>query len=157
MSDCLFFGCWNQPGHYLVGPGGRRAGIRHELSYALSRELDGQFAPKRASDGSIIIGDFHDSKDWPRYIRHRNAVECPQGQFLRHELRGYTLIQWWDRCQGDDRGACNSTVLLEGVHSSAEMLAALAEHFPHVLANLKRAGVELVEIAPLSDPTKEQP
>jgi hypothetical protein len=74
------------------------------------------------------------------------SEEYQQGQFLRHELLGFTALQWFDRCQGDIRGACNSTILLEGVHTSEEMLAALAEHFPHVLENLKRAGVELVEV-----------
>jgi len=79
------------------------------------------------------------------YVR---ADEYPQGQFLRHELdNGFTVLQWWDRCQGDSRGACNSTILLEGKHTTEELLAALAEHFPHVLENLKRAGVELVEVS----------
>lgn len=140
----LYFGCWNQAGHYLVAPGGGRPVLSHEESYALSRELDGAFAPKRKRGGPIVWGDTRDPSDWDRY----NATECPQGQFLRHEIRGYTLIQWWDRCQGDTRGACNSTVLLEGVHTSERMLGALAEHFPHVLENLKRAGVELVEVTP---------
>jgi hypothetical protein len=73
--------------------------------------------------------------------------ECPQGQFLRHVLpNGFTAIQWWDRCQGDGRGACNSTVLLEGTHTTPEMLEALYAHFPHVAENLKRAGVQLVEV-----------
>jgi hypothetical protein len=79
----------------------------------------------------------------------RDSGECPQGQFLLHHgVHGYTLIQWWDRCQGDTRGACNSSILLEGDHTSEEMLAALREHFPHVLANLERAGVALVEVTP---------
>lgn len=69
------------------------------------------------------------------------------GQSLLHHLdTGFTAIQWWDRCQGDTRGACNSTVLLEGKHTAEEMLAALREHFPHVLANLEKAGVKLVEV-----------
>lgn len=140
----LYFGCWNQAGHYLVGPGGRRPALPTDERYALSRELDGGFAPKRKGGGPIVWGDTRDPSEWDRY----NATECQQGQFLRHELRGYTLIQWWDRTQGDTRGACNSTILLEGVHTSAEMLTALAEYFPHVLENLKRAGVELVEVTP---------
>jgi len=95
--------------------------------------LDSKFAPQRDRGGPITFGE-------------RWLDECPQGQFLRHQLLGYTLIQWWDRCQGDKRGACNSTVLLEGEHTTEEMLAALALHFQHVLENLKRAGVELVEV-----------
>lgn len=36
--------------------------------------------------------------------------------------------------------------LLDGEHPTDEMLAALAEHFPHVLANLHSHGVQLVEV-----------
>lgn len=100
------------------------------------------FAPQLSRSGKIVFGDTRNHRDWERY----NASECPQGQFLRHTFHGYTLLQWWDRCQGDKRGACNSTVLLEGEHSTEEMLAALKEHFPHVLANLEKAGVQLVEV-----------
>jgi len=74
------------------------------------------------------------------------AQECPQGQFLLHVLdNGFTAIQWWDRCQGDTRGACNSTVLLEGQHTAEEVLAAAREHFPHVLENLERGGPPIPE------------
>ncbi len=76
-----------------------------------------------------------------------DSTEFPQGQFLLHYLdTGYTAIQWWDRCQGDTRGACNSTVLLEGRHTAHEMLAALVKHLPHVLDNLTKAGIALVEV-----------
>jgi len=142
---CLYFGCWNTAGHYLVGPGGGSPDLPAQLRYDLSRKLDGAFAPKRTRGGRIVWG--HIDYNAPSYREMRDAEECPQGQFLRHQLLGYTLIQWWDRCQGDKRGACNSTVLLEGEHTTAEMLGALAIHFPHVLENLKRAGVELVEVS----------
>lgn len=149
MTDrCFYFGCWNTAGHYLVGPGGRRTGLPDGLAYRLSEQLNSLFAPKLAQDGSIIFGRHDDSKDWARYSKFRGSEECPQGHFLRHELLGFTLIQWWDRCQGDERPNCNSTILLEGIHTSEEMLAALAEHFPHVLANLEKAGVKLVEVQP---------
>ncbi len=100
------------------------------------------FAPQRKSGGPIVFGDNRNHRDQDRY----NATECPQGQFLRHRFGKWTLIQWWDRCQGDKRGACNSTLLLEGEHTTEGMIAALKEHFPHVLENLEKAGVELVEV-----------
>ena len=76
------------------------------------------------------------------------ARECDQGLFLLHVLdNGFTAIQWWDRNQGDTRGACNSTILLEGVHTSAEMvLAAGKATFPHVFENLAKAKIELREV-----------
>jgi hypothetical protein len=105
--------------------------------------LDGCFAPRLTRDGKVVYGlPYHGKSSWEL----NESNECPQGQFSRHAHRGYTLIQWWDRCQGDGRGACNSTILLEGDHTTEEMLTALVEHFPHVLANLKRHGVELVEV-----------
>lgn len=135
----LFFGCWRRPGHYLVGPGGRNGGLSNGEAYGLSNELDGGFAPKLTRGGKIIFGDTKsNSRDWDRY----NA----QGQFLRHQHRGYTLIACWDRTQGDTRGACNSTFLLEGEHTSEEMVKAFGEHFPEQLENLTRAGIELVEV-----------
>ncbi len=131
----LFFGCWNEAGHHLVQPGGRQVTwLSAEERYRLSRELDGAFAPQRTRNGRIFCA------------HGASAQECPQGQFARHQHAGYSLIAWWDRCQGDTRFNSSSTVLLEGEHTSEELLAALAEHFPSVLENLRRNGVELVEV-----------
>jgi hypothetical protein len=143
---CLYFGCWNGPGHHLVGPGGdRQTLLSNDAAWSLECKLDGCFAPKRKRGGELAWG--HADPDVRPYDYELSyAAEYPQGQFLRHKLDGFTLIQWWDRCQGDTRGACNSTILLEGEHTTEEMLAALAQHFPHVLENLKRHGVELVEV-----------
>lgn len=149
---CLFFGCWNKAGHFLFVPGGRSAysaGLGTQFEYYGDHvHLDGTLAPRRYKRGGglcwVGMGATKDARDRIGY----DSEECSQGQFLRHELdTGVTAIQWWDRCQGDSRGACNSTVLLEGRHSSAEMLAALFAHFPHVVVNLERAAVALVEVA----------
>lgn len=145
MSTCLYFGCWNTPGHFLVGPGGGRTGLSNDLAHWLEWNLDGMFAPKLKRGGALAWGRANpDARpfDYDLY----GAEECPQGQFMRHKLSSFTLLQWWDRCQGDGRGACNSTILLEGEHTSEEVLAAGREHFPHVFENLKRHGVELVEV-----------
>lgn len=149
MSDCLFFGCWNEPGHYLVGPGGysvyKELGDRPSY-YGAQRHLDGTLAPRKEKYTGKIVWSGQASQDRRHEVEYRSE-ECPQGQFLLHVLdNGYTAIQWWDRCQGDKRGACNSTVLLKGVHDSATMIAAAREHFPHVIENLKKAGIELVEV-----------
>lgn len=149
MDDrCLFFGCWNTPGHYLVGPGGHSPVLPTDEAYELCRRLDSCYAPRVGSGGSVCWLAAAPDREVDRsgFWRVYNAAECPQGQFMRHRYGRWTLIQWWDRCQGDTRGACNSTVLLEGEHTTEEMLAALAQHFPHVLENLKRHGVELVEV-----------
>ncbi len=143
---CLFFGCWGRPGHHLVGPGGSRVVGQSDLpnseAYDLCNALDSGFAPRRTSSGLIVFGLATFGMGW----EIRTAEELPQGQFLRHRHGRWTLLQWWDRCQGDTRGACNSTVLLEGDRTTGECLAALRTSFPEVVANLDRHGVELVEL-----------
>ncbi len=152
MSDrCFYFGCWGTPGHYLFTPGvrSRDHDSRRIEYYATGLHLDGTLAPRRLREyyGGGICWTGQDQQQ--RSQLQSNSSECPQGQFLLHHLaNGFTAISWWDRNQGDTRSACNSTILLEGEHTTAEMLAALALHFPHVLENLKKAGVELVEAAP---------
>lgn len=147
---CYFFGCWNQPGHYLHGPDGK---WDHRLEYynngAGRVHLDGTLAPRKHRYTGQLCWVSQGGEESGRRRIEYDSSEYPQGHFLRHVLNtGFTAIQWWDRCQGDTRGACNSTILLEGQHTSEEMLAALAKHFPHVLENLKRHGVELIEVKP---------
>jgi hypothetical protein len=146
---CFYFGCWNRPGHYLHAPGGHVSWQEQVTLFGNGFHLDGTLAPRKNSAGQVfwvaLAKDDDNNRERFRYA----GSECPQGQFLCHVLdNGFTAIQWWDRCQGDTRGACNSTILLEGEHTAEEMIAALEEHFPHVLANLKRGGVELVQVTP---------
>ena len=151
MSDrCFFFGCWNDAGHYLFVPGGGSAfqvvGKETEHIQHYSKgvwHIDGTLAPRRFQHTGEITWLGEHEKDAYYRIESKSA-ECPQGQFLLHHLdNGFSAIQWWDRCHGDTRGGCNSTVLLEGVHTSEEMLAALKQHFPHVLENLARGGPDI--------------
>jgi hypothetical protein len=150
MSRCYFFGCWNTPGHYLVGPHGARVDHREGAKVELFGDqlhLDGSLAPRKYHPryGTGLCWNAQSKPNGQR-IEYQSE-ECPEGQFLRHVLpNGFTAIQWWDRCQGDSRGACNSTVLLEGEHTTEKMLEALRVNFPGVVENLKRGGVELVEV-----------
>jgi hypothetical protein len=155
----FYFGCWNQPGHGLHRPGGASVGRdSHDLEFCggvdgegYRTHLDSALAPRKRTKGRGKIGALcwlaqGAIKDERLRIGY-DSEEYPQGQFLRHFLtNGYTAIQWWDRCQGDTRGACNSTLLVEGERTCAEMLEALRTYFPHVVDNLTRAGVQLVEI-----------
>ncbi len=145
---CFYFGCWNDPGHYLWLPGGRKH-YGAATYYGSRVHLDGTLAPRRLRRTGALCwqgqGPDSDARERIGY----DSEECPQGQFLRHVLdSGFTAIQWWDRCQGDTRGACNSTILLEGEHDTPRMLEALRVNFPHVLENLTRAGIELIEVLP---------
>lgn len=149
MADrCFYFGCLNQAGHYMHGAGAGSWSERERFSYFGDHvHIDGSLAPRKDHGQLVWSGKG-------ATLRERQGIswrseEFPQGQFLRHDLDiGFTAIQWWDRTQGDTRSACNSTILLEGKHTSEEMIAALKEHFPHVLENLTKAGVQLVEVFP---------
>lgn len=158
MSDeprCYYFGCIDGPGHYLHGP---TATDRQRIEYYGGHRhvhIDGTLAPRRLRHGPLIwTGQGATHQERQRLAT--NSEECPQGQFLRHELdTGFSAMQWWDRTQGDRRGACNGTLLLEGKHPTASLLAALAAHYPSVLANLTAARVSLVEVFPAS-PSHEE-
>ena len=142
-----YFGCWNEAGHFLHADWGARAWEASRTVEYCNRErtchLDGSLAP-RVDNNTGAIGCYFlagKTRDARQHYAFYRSEECPQGQFLRHVLTtGFTAIQWWDRNQGDERGACNSTVLVEGEHTTEEMLAAMREHFPHVLENLEAGG-----------------
>lgn len=138
---CLYFGCWGIPGHRLVVRGDRPCPLSVSESWDLQSAIDGHFAPRKANGGAIVRGVGVHFRSIPNPV-----PECPQGQFLRSRHGRWTLIQWWDRCQGDAQPGSNSTILLEGERTTKELLAALHEHFPEVLANLNRHGIELVEV-----------
>jgi hypothetical protein len=150
-TRALFFGCWNEAGHFMWSPGGGRPRRSDDVEYAAPGvHLDGSLAPRNWKSTYYGVGLCWQAQGETREKRDRigyNSNEYPEGQFLRHFLpNGFTAIQWWDRHQGDSRGACNSTMLLEGEHTTEEMLAALRQHFPHVVANLERGGISLVEV-----------
>jgi hypothetical protein len=156
MSDeprAYFFGCWGEPGHFMHTPGGRRLYDARWCYLPLPgnnrAHVDGSLAPKRYRD-SAGISCFWLEAQTNKRTQHYSGEECNQGEFLRHVIDfsdgRFTVISWWDRQQGDTRGACNSNFFLEGEHTSEEMLAALQHHFPHILENLKKGGIELVAV-----------
>jgi hypothetical protein len=109
------------------------------------RYPDGSLAPRRLKrDPSKIVwalqGKFSD-------ITYASD-ECPQGYYLIHHINGFTFMSWWDRNQGDERGACNSTFILEGTHDAVKMFDELVVHFPHVVENLRKANIPLRQVVP---------
>lgn len=89
-----------------------------------------------------------------------DTIELDQGLYLVHHSvpdramrtgRGgqmWTVMSWWDRCQGDTRGACNSSLVVPEQHSlnGDEMIMLLQNTFPQAVINLKNHGVTLREV-----------
>lgn len=157
-AKCFYFGCLKSDGHFLYAPDGRTF-WNDLLDHVGEVHIDGTLAPRKVRIGSKLYYSLEHSSQpvWQamgesREDRDRlshDSSECPQGQYLLHVLaNGFTAIQWWDRCQGDRRGASNSTILLSGVHTAKEMLAAGKEHFPEVFERLEKAGVKLINVTP---------
>lgn len=146
----LFFGVWGVAGHHLLGPGGAwfkgsdAITMYRAVEPESRRHIDGTLAPRLRHGQILWSGAFpRESRTGYGY----DSIEAPQGQFLRHFLtNGYSAIQWWDRQQGDGRGACNSTILMPGDHTSAELLEAGRRDFGRVFDNLAKAGIPLVEV-----------
>jgi hypothetical protein len=154
-TECFYFGSLQGDGHFLYSSSGHRAS--NSLAVVDGCSIDGSLAPRRIRYGSRSYYNREDPSPpvcWTlqagREDRNRlayDSAECVQGQFLLHALpNGFTTIAWWDRCQGDSRPGSNSAILLRGVHTAEEMLAAGKQHFPLVFRRLERAGVVLVDV-----------
>ena len=154
----FFFGCWNEPGHFWYMPGGALVATKDEPPIAC---IDGGWAPRRWKSGLTMYRNLvhHPPICWiaegsrpdDRRQIHHDTEEWPQGTFLLHRFSGdLTLISWWDRCQGDTRGHCNSNFVLvdDGKPSAGRMIAELVAAFPHVYQNLMTHNVQLVEARP---------
>ena len=151
MSDSprsYFYGCWNGPGHFMFrGNTSRDPQEENRLHYFDDYvHLDSNLAPRHHPRmGLIWCGQFKTREE--RQRMQYASEEYPQGKFMRHYLStGFTALQWWDRCQGDSRGNCNSTILLEGRREVSQVLGALEKYFPHVIRNLDSHGVKLEEV-----------
>lgn len=158
MTDprAWWHGCWLEPGHHLFdrsGDSGRSMDpcpARSGLDEA--HWLDGGLAPRRIRIGTQfqvmsadrivftrMAGDDHDLRN----LVERHSSEAEQGEFLLHAIAGCTIAAWWDRTQGDSRGACNSCLIVEGGHSANQMLELLPRLFPAQAGRLAKAGVAL--------------
>lgn len=157
-EHAVFFGYRRSAGHELFLPDGRSTWEADKtlarLEYGPNgRHVDGSYAPRRGTRSpvrgiEVCWAGQGATKEAHNEIAYASE-EHEQGKFLRHvNHHGYTLISWWDRTQGDGRGACNSNFYLLGEHASDVMLKAFRAHFPRLAAKLADAGVELVEVFP---------
>lgn len=134
IPPVLYFGPWNEAGHYLCDRSGRhlygddaqRLGFKnHRLG--LSRGLDPCYCPGWLPDG---------------YKRSRPEVEGEAK--LTHEA-GVTVLGIWDRSI-DKRGGCHSTYVALGAYIAEKMIKLCELAFPrrwHLLAD--RVQIMVVE------------
>lgn len=157
LPRAWWHGCWLEPGHRLLDRSGRSVcrGGACPFVYIDDGWLDGGLAPRRLQDRAWLPATLAIPPDRIVFtrmagddsdLRHRitnQSEECPQGEFLLHAIAGCTIAAWWDRAQGDTRGACNSCLIVEGARSADEMLDLFPRLFPKQAARLAAAGVAL--------------
>ena len=119
MEPCYYFGCGDEPGHYIFAPGLRSARpLPKNWPFGrIGERLDGVFAPV-------------DSEK--------------MGRAALHVFHGWTVLAMWDRTV-DKRGECNSNFIAHGRHSYMDMVALAETHFPSVWKRINDAvPVDLV-------------
>ncbi len=115
MSDILFFGAWDRPGHYYWLPGRRSAETSRLLPASLAGgKIDGRLAPQK------------------REPRYPNRLLETEGEAAVHHIEGWTVVAWWDRSV-DRRGMSNSALLMRGTHTMSAVFLEAADKFPELL------------------------
>ena len=116
-KQALYFGCWDEPGHYLHTPNGRRW---------VEREFPDLPWGVGLMDGGLL-------KNGKRADRPDGRVFWTCGG-----LAFWYAFFWWDRSV-DTRGACNSGFYVRGFGwpQATEAFAYACEQFPKVVARQK--------------------
>lgn len=107
IQECWYFGCIDEPGHYLFAPDGSRS-LKHPLG--IWTEFDCAFAPGG-------------------WLRDRLGV------WQRTATGGWTVIACWDRSV-DSRRSSNAAFIVEGKHTLAAALEAAKATWPVVTARV---------------------
>lgn len=114
-SIIYYFGCWNEPGHYLHSKEGR-VSYRDENVRSWGSALDGGiFLPS----GPQMEGRYRLT-----HIRMETAYQY------------WTVIGWWDRSVDSRPGSCSAFLARETL-SADEILALAHQDFPQVFSRMK--------------------
>lgn len=103
VSLPLYFGCWNNLGHYFWTVRGERSDYGAAKASVPWLSIDGRLNPSER-----------------------------QGEAALHHAGGVTALAWADRTV-DKRSGSNSIVFLAGTLTFEEAVAAASEAFPHVM------------------------
>ena len=123
-----YFGCWDEPGHYLHDPRGR----------VLRREQVGPF------DVYGQMGLPLDERFTPGPHPHGGSGLQDESFVALTYVRGWTVMAMWDRSV-DTRPGCNAAFIREGRLSEADMWALARQHYPRIVARLKAAQGRTIE------------
>ena len=115
----LYYGCWNDSGHYLYDIHGRvifelDAERRHRCPFVPSR-IDAFFAPRQVMESEDVTTVTH--------------------------IHGWTVLAMWDRSV-DGRPGSNAAFLMEGHFEEGSMWARASLDYPHIVERLKAAKVD---------------
>jgi hypothetical protein len=111
IDDAYYFGCWQEPGHYLFAPGGRNAERHIPDDFPVSVHiLDGGLLPPKLPE--------------------------VEGRASLAHINGWTILSFWDRSI-DKRGKCNSSFLFRGRLTFAEACQQAANNFPYLWTRFK--------------------
>lgn len=113
LNDVFYFGCWNEPGHYLHNPAGSRLHsertLPHDFPCAIN-VLDTGFLPP-------------------------NLPET-EGRATVAHLNGWTILAFWDRSV-DSRGKCNSAFVMRDTLDFDDAVLRSRAAFPNIYLRFK--------------------
>ena len=103
---CLYFGCIDEPGHYLFEPGETHI--------------------------SLVPG----WNRWVKWANERDGLLAPEfnevsGRALLHHFDGFTVVAFWDRSV-DSRSKSNSLFIVPGIKSFTDTIKIARSVFPQV-------------------------
>jgi len=117
-----FFGCWDQPGHFLRGPGGTH--VRDEVNATpWGYRLDGQLCP-----------GFVGPKAW-----QLPQVQPEGSAALHHAVANgttWTALAFWDRSVDPRMNSCGAFIVDQD-RTFEEVTALAHQHFPEVMARFR--------------------
>jgi len=112
----VYFGCWNEAGHFLWQPG--RRGLR-------DYDADKMLIPTASQlDGSKL------------FLPSPEKVGTGAVTYLPAPDR--TVFAWWGINPWDQRGAVNSAIITNGNLDETEMWQRFGKHFPELSEKLTR-------------------
>lgn len=131
--ECYYFGYVKGCGHTFCLP--RNSGYNGS-PYDLERVVGAALA-RGGLDGKLCWNSPRGERD--QYARRDEN----EGRAFRTSHGGWTAVAFWDRSQGDPRGACNTAFLARGDLTFSQVIRAAKHAWPEVWARFTFPVVEV--------------